>query len=138
MANKVRLEEQFNLGQLIKALEAIPDENEKTVCFDFEYAFPTTLDSWRGAYAELALGFDFDGYGLSMDKDACRPLLKDFIIYLKIANGMIFEGWKGGQYRMDENTPVWVSNRGNSGHTAIVNVIDDGYQAILETRFCEY
>lgn len=47
----------LTLGELIAKLEAVPDEKkDKTVQFDFEYAYPTTLTSWRGIYAELALG----------------------------------------------------------------------------------
>lgn len=30
-----------------------------------------------------------------------------------------FTGWKGGEFTMDESTPVWVANAGNSGNTGL-------------------
>ena len=33
------------------------DGDEAIVRYDFEYLFPTSIDSWRGSYDELALNF---------------------------------------------------------------------------------
>ena len=122
---------QLSLGDLIKKLEEVRNNNshktgddEPSVQFDFEDLFPTTLNSWRGVYAELALGFALEGED---------PKIGPFIDMLKSAIGMTFEGWKGGDYRMDEGTPVWVANPGHVGETAVFDVIDDGWRAIIVT-----
>jgi len=48
----------LSLGQIIDQCKVISVlDNPQRVVFDFEYAAPTGLDSWRGVYAELALTF---------------------------------------------------------------------------------
>lgn len=131
---------QLTLGELIEKLEAIPErENgeDKEVLFDFEYAFPTEFGSWRGVYRELALGFAFVGYGLGDNQERKEPTLKEFIKMCKETIGKEFTGWKGGEFIMDENTPIWVANDGNSGETGIVGVKDEGWRVRLLTELCE-
>jgi hypothetical protein len=33
------------------------------------------------------------------------------------AVGEVFDGWKGGEYRMDLNTPCWLAEGGETGET---------------------
>lgn len=33
-----------------------------------------------------------------------------------------FYGWKGGEYLMTENTPIWVANNGHTSHFVIAKV----------------
>lgn len=120
--------DQLSLGQIIDLCEAIPlreGEDEQRVRFDFEYARPTGFDSWRGIYAELALNFSFDG----------KILLSEFITMAKEAVGATFVGYKGGDFTMTRDTPVWVANYGNSGETAVKGVLDNGYEVFLLTGF---
>ena len=78
--NTLSNSDQLTLGELISKLEPIvknqKSDNEATVRYDFEYLFPTSIDSWRGSYAELALDFEtqgeeMKGYGL---EDVIRVL----------------------------------------------------------------
>ena len=121
---------QLSLGEIISKCEAlVPDSADSPeVIFGFEYIYPTNLDSWRGIYSELALGFSCE---------ETPPTLDHFIETLKNAVGATFTGYKGGEYVMSENTPVWVANYGNSGNTAIVDVVGDAHQVILITRHME-
>lgn len=131
---------QLTLGELILKLQAIPDaKNDKTVYFDFANAVPTTLDSWRGSYDELALGFGLVGYTPGDYKgfdDA--PKLSAVLKELKDALGKTYTGWKGGDFTMTKNTPVWVDTPGNSNNTAIVEVVDQDWRVMLMTQYCEY
>lgn len=122
---------QLTLGQLITRLgDMTPSLSlDASICFDFEYACPTTLTSWRGSYEELALQFEFSG---------APPSLQDLLTEVRSGVGRVFEGYKGGQYLMHESTPVWVSNYGHAGHTAIIGVFSNGYQVIIETAYCEF
>lgn len=132
---------QLTLGQIIEKLEKCGlthgDKNEpKQVDYDFGTAVPTSLDSWRGIYSELALGYRLSGYDNDDDHFA-HATAENLLSELKSAIGKEFEGWKGGEFTMDENTPVWVANAGNSGNTGIVDVIDCGWRIILMTAYCE-
>lgn len=125
--------QQYTLGQLIRELEEIKidpgSKYEPLVFFDFEYLRPKGVCSWRGSYSELAITFVMDGEFM---------LLKKFIEILKDTVGKELTGWKGGEFMMTEDTPVWVSNHGNSGHTGICGVHYDGSNAILLTATFEY
>lgn len=138
---------QLCLGEIIGKLEAISpfygslQKDEKTIRYDFEYLIPTTLQSWRGSYDELALGWTYLGYSPNDCPDHnCQegPKITDFIKHLEEAIGKYFVGWKGGDFVMSEETPVWVANPGNVGETAIVDVVDNGYEVILITERCEF
>ena len=125
---KLKTSPQLLLGELILKLEAV-EKKDLRICFDFEYAFPTHLSSWRGSYCELAISFEFEGNA---------PTVEEFLKKLNSAIGQTFTGYKGGDFTMGKNTPVWVANYGNSGNTGVVGVIDTGYTVIIETKYCEY
>lgn len=143
---KAKLEEshQMTLGELIKKLEAVEPkqgDDEQSVVFDFEFLAPTTLDSWRGSYDELAIGWTYRGYapeGCPDHNGSNDTKLTGFLKELKDAVGKTFEGWKGGDFVMTETTPIWVANPGNTGNTGITEVVDNGYEVILMTGYYEY
>ena len=119
---------QLLLGEIILRLEAVntpcKDGSEKEVRFDFGYFKPTNLDSWRGSYDELALGYS------ETEKDI---KVSELIKTLKEAIGKTFTGYKGGDFVMGKNTPVWVSNYGESPSTGIIGVKDLDWLVILQT-----
>ncbi len=132
---------QLTLGQLIKKIEGInpvynigSEEKEKQVVFDFCSAVPTELDSWRGSYCELALGYELDEF----NKESHYVSVSGFLKELKGALNRFFCGWKGGEYLMDKNTPIWVDNPGYCHKTAIINVIEDDNKVWLITGKCYY
>jgi len=132
---------QLTLGQIIDKLEKCGlkhggDDEPKQVYYDFSSAIPTNLDSWRGSYSELALGFKLSGYD-NDDEHFAETNAETLLLELKNAVSKEYTGWKGGEFTMNEDTPVWVSNAGNSGNTGIVDVIDDGWRIILMTAYCE-
>lgn len=128
---------QLTLGELLHTLKAIPDEdNDKCVTFDFGTAVPTEFDSWRGVYAEIALGYELTGYDATGDVTP-DPKLSEFIKKVETAIGSTYTGWKGGDFTMSKHTPVWVANNGNAGNTGIVGVKDNGYSVTLQTWYCE-
>lgn len=126
--------DQLTLGEILSKCEAIAkndrgDKDEPCVQFDFEHLYPTDIDSWRGSYDELSLSFS-SGFG--------EMKLSAFIELLTSAVGKEFTGWKGGEYIMNRHTPVWVANPGNSGNTAVVEVVDQGYVVTLMTAYREF
>ena len=132
---------QITLGQLIEQLAPIIKRNkersregksEMDVVFDFEYLFPTTIDSWRGSYSELAIQFS------TYDQNSKPLTINEFFKLLKQAIGKTYTGYKGGYFTMSESTPIWVANYGNSGNTGVVGVKDNGYQVVILTAYCEF
>lgn len=133
---------QLTLGQIISKLERCEltrgeNDEPKHVDYDFGTAIPTTLHSWRGSYSELALGYKLSGYDNDEDHFA-KMTASDLLAELKSAIGKEFTGWKGGEFVMNEDTPVWVANQGNVGNTGIINVVDNGHRIVLMTAYCEY
>lgn len=113
---------QITLGQLIDGLEAASSDE---VCFDFGGLAPTSIDSYRGFYEHLALGHTKEAYEY---KDR-----KALLAELHRAAESVFEGYKGGYYRMSRDTPVWVANYGESTSTAVIGVRDTGYVTMILT-----
>lgn len=133
----------LRLGQLISLIEKAgltQDDGEfKLVSFDFGSAEPTTLDSWRGVYSELALGYRLTGYDApDQEKNHFSTCRADKLLEeLKSAIGKEFTGWKGGEFTMNEDTPVWVSNPGNGSRTGVVGVLDETWQIVILTSYFE-
>jgi hypothetical protein len=124
----------LSLGEIIAKLEAVADQN-KEVVYDFDGMCPTHLMSWRGIYAELSLGYRL-GNAIKVS---------ELLGQCKEAVGKVFEGYKGGDFRMGRGTPVWVANYGESSRESekykYVNVaivgVQDGEKVTLLTQECE-
>lgn len=99
-----RAASQMTLGRLIDRLETLPPGTM------VDLAKP---HSYRGYYDDLA--FDRG------DKIPVAEALK----LCRGAMGEVFEGYKGGDFQMGRNTPVWRASYGRCGHK-IVSVRDDG------------
>ena len=134
--------DQLSLGEMLLKLEPILERKDKiiekygtepTVIYDFGKLFPTKIDSWRGSYSELALDYK------DIDNEDIQPMtITEFVKMLKSAIGFTYIGYKGGEFTMNKNTPVWVSNYGHSSETAIINIIDNEFNIILITALRGY
>ncbi|MBW8077273.1 MAG: hypothetical protein GJU76_04175 [Gallionella sp.] len=99
---------QMTLGKLIAALEAIPPDAQVT-----SLGHP---HSYRGYYSDLA----FEPQGAPIRAD-------EFLAICKQCMGRIFEGYKGGDFVMGENTPVWIAEYGTTaGARKIIALRPDG------------
>jgi hypothetical protein len=122
----VRNDQPITLGALIDLLAA--REQDQTVRFDFGYIAPTGVSSYRGYYDHLAIEY----------ADERDVKVADFLAQLREAVGSVYIGWKGGDFRMTRNTPLWVANPGNSGGTCVLGLHDEcKYQTIIATGYCE-
>jgi hypothetical protein len=133
------------LGALRDALKALPQDAEVYI----DNRRPTSLGSYRGYYDHLAILRDegveneftekdarpepFDmsfGYGtyhpgISEVRIKAEPTVADLIAALDLADGAVFEGYKGGQFAMDSGSDVWVSQYGNCDRLRIKEQIED-------------
>jgi len=103
---KTRAESQMTLGDLIERLEALPRE--------LKIAGIENPHSYRGYYCDLAFEASENSVSVGEQLEVCHE-----------AMGKVFEGYKGGDFMMGENTPVWVAYYGDVG-LRLVEVKDDG------------
>lgn len=123
---KVCFGNQITLGALIALLEE--RDPEETVVFDFGGLVPTHVSSYRGFFDHLALAYE------ERSKDM---LVAELLTELKGAIGHVFGGWKGGEFEMTEDTPIWAANRGEAHYCAIVGLADCQWQTVIKTEYTE-
>lgn len=90
-----RAETQMTLGKLIKNLEEMPED----ACV-VNLVKP---HSYRGYYIDIAFSVEGTTTAANLLK-TCNSVM-----------GREFCGYKGGEFLMGENTPVWISNYGHCG-----------------------
>lgn len=81
-----------------------------------------SLGSYRGYYADLAFN----------PSDTIETADK-VLVRLKLAHGSTFEGYKGGDFLMEGDTPLWVAHYGSTGRAVIDMHLDNG-QLVLITK----
>lgn len=79
-----------------------------------------SLMSYRGYYDHLALGYCLDDW----NNEECGITVKGLVKKLRHAIGQTFEGYKGGDFTMGPQTPVWLANYGRSQGGVITGVSD--------------
>jgi hypothetical protein len=117
-------EEQITLGEFIKQLKLRPQD--QGICFDFGGLEPNDIGSYRGFYDELSIGFAESGRFRNVG---------ELLAELEDAVGKVFEGYKGGDFRMGRETPLWVANYGMTGSTMIVGLRECDYTTVIATAY---
>ena len=101
------------LGDMIDSLALILKSNpDAIIYFAFGALVPTTFDSYRGSYDQLALGFKVDG----------NCTVKELHTEALAADGRRVTGYKGGTYNPNRKTPLWADNYGNYSRQRIVSI----------------
>ena len=111
----------LTLGKLIDALDS---ESPRTiVSFDCG-GYPGDDYSYRGYYEDLAFRWSDEPASAGELLSQCRSAL-----------GSTYRGWKGGDYTMDADAPLWVAEgeRHCSG-LAIVLALRQGDGLVLHTK----
>lgn len=111
----------ITLGGLITTLETIEDKS-KVVVVDGRGTSITRPHSYRGYYVDLA----FEVGGLKTVAEVLSEL-KDSVL------GKHFTGYKGGEFIMNEKTPLWISNWGCSSQEAVIDIVVAS-EVILKTK----
>jgi hypothetical protein len=120
--------EPITIGKFIELLEK--QDKNYSITFDFCDFVPTSFDSYRGFYEQLALGYSDD----HSQKATVATLLEK----ARVAQYQTYTGYKGGSYQMTPETPLWCDNWGRSTSTAIVNVVDCDYYVKIITQHIKY
>ena len=115
-----RAQYQLTLGGLIERLENV--DGAASVSFGNGIA-PGNPESYRGYYSDLAFEPSSDPVSAADLLAICRGAL-----------GQTFEGYKGGDFVMSDDTPLWLSDYGIASGIAIMDVIDNGDSVLLATK----
>lgn len=134
---RMKTSEQLMLIELIMKLDAIANK-DKLIVFDDGKFWPERVDSWRGSYAELALEY--------CSNEELMLIVSELLADLKDAVGKTFRGYKGGDFIMGKNTPLWVACYGTAagfkhsddGYQAVVGVVEDKKVVRIKTAILEY
>lgn len=121
----------MTIDQVLKALR-IADPTAPVV-FDFCHTTPRRVDSWRGIYADPALGWQHYGRGSPAGSDATTVATLIAELEEAIAPGKTFEGWKGGQFSYSGRSHLHVDNPGDYSCTELARVAVGGYRVVLHT-----
>lgn len=113
----------MRLGELIEQLEAVLDKTENVWIEPFNLV-PTDFESYRGYYYELSLAYELDS----------RCTVQELLDNAKRCIGVEFTGYKGGEFIMDESTPIWISNYGRVTNQKLSRIDVTGWGVYLHTR----
>jgi hypothetical protein len=108
------------LGAMIEAIKDMPEDTP--VVFDSGETGPTGPHSYRGYYSDLAFGDEPGVVTVGILLHDCTNAL-----------GKTFQGYKGGDFTMHKNTPLWRAEYGCCGR-AIVDIRDEAGRLVLVTK----
>lgn len=100
-----RTQTQMTLGGLISRLEQLDQTAEMDGIRD--------AHSYRGYYSDLAFSV------------GSKRKVADVLADVRAAVESTFEGYKGGEFTMYEDAPVWIASYGCCG-TRLMSINDDG------------
>lgn len=108
-SKNTRADYHLTLGRLISQLEVA--ESDEIVKVDTGGTLGAE-ESYRGYYCDMA-------FNPSQDKKTVGELLQQ----CRAALGEIYEGYKGGDYRMEDDTPLWLSDYGEASGIALMGAV---------------
>ena len=118
-AKMERSKYQLTLGEIIKKLDDI--DGNKNVIVDIDgFLSVGEPASYRGYYSDLAF-----------EPSDEEITVKDFLKLCKDSNGISFEGYKGGDFKMEDDTPLWISEYGCCSDIAIMDIVDGDHVTIV-------
>lgn len=121
-ARDTRKNYHLTLDSFSAIIEGLADKTIPVVVDYNKHVGVGSLDSYRGYYADLAL------------EPTSTPITAEQLyVKLKQAHGTTFTGYKGGDFEMDGDTPLWVAEYGSTGRAAIGAAVVDG-QLVIQTK----
>jgi hypothetical protein len=116
----------ITLGELLDYFRDLEDKSIPVVLDYDESISVGSADSYRGIYRDLALSPDKNYHTVS-----------DVVKELEISINRYFDGYKGGVFYMDKDTPLWISEYDSYLGRALVSVTKAGNRIILGTTIVD-
>lgn len=105
----------MTIGDVLRATRHC--DAEHLVFFDFCGACPVDVGSSRGSYDEPSL-IPEKAHGAKCTVEDLRKMLERLL-------DEEFEGYKGGNYRYERSSPLWVDEYGEWTSTGIIGVVEE-------------
>ena len=122
----------MRLGQIIAELRHV--DPILPVRIEPYHLYVKKLRSYRGYYDQLALGYTTELGVLSCSLRKMLMTVDALLDDCRAAVGATFEGYKGGSYKMDEDTEVWISNYGEASDVVLDRIVVRDYGVSLYGR----
>lgn len=119
-ARDTRKNYHMTIDKLCEVVAALPDS---TIPVVFDYGTDLSVqgvNSYRGYYEDLAL-----------EPGEQRCTAGQLRVLLKQAHGAEFTGYKGGDFVMEGDTPLWTASYGNTGRAIIDAKVIDGRLVLI-------
>lgn len=121
MSRKERSGYHLTLGEAVKTLSELPAD--AMVKFDFAGRSPCEPHSYRGYYSDIAFEATDQIITVAEFLHTCEDVI-----------GQTFEGYKGGDFAMAEDTPMWVSSWGFDSGVAMMGLKQAGDVVTIVTK----
>lgn len=102
---------------------------EAKVYYGFGYLFPTTVNSWRGIYAEPALGWS-ESHGIVRTPPTVAALIAEIE---NAIDGREFTGYKGGEFSYTEDSTLHIDNYSEYSSTEIYRIEVNDSRVVIHT-----
>lgn len=119
----IRSKYHVTLGGLISTLENVG--SGKTVLVKETGKSVNSPHSYRGYYSDLAF-----------EESDEKMTVGDFVTLCKNAVGTSYVGYKGGDFIMGEDTPLWISHYGCCG-SAVIGIEESGDVLYICTKYVD-
>ena len=114
----------MTVGHVLAALKRL--DHDGNIQFDFGGFYPYGLNSYRGYYEDLSIGYGRD------------PMtVKQFEALLLGAIGRNFVGYKGGEYEMGKSTFIWVDDHSSANGVGLVGIENHKHWASITTKLVD-
>jgi len=118
----------MTLGDLILELDSTAYSKDWRVLFE-DGNYPNEFDSYRGIYRHVALDWGPTPITVAELLDRTRATV-----------GRTFQGYKGGDFHMDLDTPIWVAQYGDATGIGLTHVrsFEEGVVTLLTADVDDY
>lgn len=123
-SRKTRGRYQMTLGKMVDILKS-SDPTLPVVFGGEDTGSPGAEDSYRGYYSDLSFG-----------RTDAEVTVSSFLERCSKALGETYQGYKGGDFQMGPDTPIWCASYGCCGN-AIMEAQQSDEKLILVTRDVE-
>lgn len=111
VTRRTRSKYHLTLGDLVEFLESSNPDWEFKLTMHEKDAHLVAPHSYRGYYSDLAFEFESGASTVGETLALVKPCLDQ-----------VFAGYKGGDYTMDADTPLWLASYGSAGGLAIISL----------------
>lgn len=122
----------LTLGPFIEQLELVSkvDSGGLPVVTDGGIGLSANIISYRGYYSDCAIR-------PAAANDHCATVA-ELLDKARAVFGHTLEGYKGGNYLMGANTPLWVSGYGVCDNLAVMSMVVKDKQLVLNTKYVPF